>query len=263
MRQKYWNTNSAADPGCLSRIPDPIFSIPDPNSFHPGSRIRIKEFKYRYFTPKKLFLSTRKYDLGCSSRIRILSFYPHRIRNTGILTWQGSWTGSAGESRGCEWCSSAWTTGGWWWSRPEPRPLHHTQKPDSCYNSKMAFTLPPGVLRIQIRTNPELHQLFGYVLYHFLPKNYYFMPFFALKRKNASKSLGKFLCFTFPSCVLIFLFMQRKRLTRCTAQSVFVRDCPDFWEEDCKFLKFMWSTEIRIHLGVAGSGFRCVFRIRI
>ncbi len=46
------------DPGCLSRIPDPnffhpgsriwIFSIPDPGSefFHPGSRIRIKELKY-------------------------------------------------------------------------------------------------------------------------------------------------------------------------------------------------------------------------
>jgi hypothetical protein len=38
------------------------------------SRIRIKEFKY--FNPKKLFLSTRKYDPGCSSRVRILIFYP-------------------------------------------------------------------------------------------------------------------------------------------------------------------------------------------
>ncbi len=35
--------------------------------FHPGSRIRIKEFKY--FNPKKWFLSSRKYDSGCSSRI--------------------------------------------------------------------------------------------------------------------------------------------------------------------------------------------------
>jgi hypothetical protein len=69
--------------------------IPDPNSFHPGFRIRIKEFKY--FNPKNLFLSTRKYDSVCSSRIRILSFYPSRIqgskgtgsririRNTAIL----------------------------------------------------------------------------------------------------------------------------------------------------------------------------------
>ncbi len=81
--------NSVADPGCLSRIPDPtVFhpgsrnrtvSIPDPgselsqsripdaNCLHPGSRIRIKEFKY--FNPKKWFLSSRKYDPGCSSRI--------------------------------------------------------------------------------------------------------------------------------------------------------------------------------------------------
>jgi hypothetical protein len=63
---------SVADPGCLSRIPDPTFFhpgswIPDPNCLHPGSRIRIKEFKY--FNPKKWFLSSRKYDPGCSSRI--------------------------------------------------------------------------------------------------------------------------------------------------------------------------------------------------
>jgi hypothetical protein len=51
-----WHMNSVANPGCLSRIPDPTFyhpgsriqpvSIPDP-----GSRNRIKEFKY--FNPKK------------------------------------------------------------------------------------------------------------------------------------------------------------------------------------------------------------------
>ncbi len=40
---------SVADPGCLSRIR--IFSIPDPNCLHPGSRIRIKELKY--FNPQK------------------------------------------------------------------------------------------------------------------------------------------------------------------------------------------------------------------
>jgi hypothetical protein len=43
--------------------------IPDPNFFHPGSWILIKEFKY--FNPKKWFLSSRKYDPGCSSWIRI------------------------------------------------------------------------------------------------------------------------------------------------------------------------------------------------
>ncbi len=60
--------SSVADPGCLSLIPDQIF-------FHPGSRIRtlfpsqirIKEFKY--FNPEKWFLSSRKYDPGCSSWI--------------------------------------------------------------------------------------------------------------------------------------------------------------------------------------------------
>jgi hypothetical protein len=35
-------------PGSLIRL----FSIPDPNCFHPGSRIRIKEFKY--YNPQKI-----------------------------------------------------------------------------------------------------------------------------------------------------------------------------------------------------------------
>jgi hypothetical protein len=62
-----------ADPGCLSRIPDPTF-------FHPGSRIRTFSIpdpgssskNLSILTPKKpkkLFLSSKKYDLGCSSRI--------------------------------------------------------------------------------------------------------------------------------------------------------------------------------------------------
>jgi hypothetical protein len=56
--------------------------IPDPNFFPPGSQIRIKEFKY--FNPKKWFLSSRKYDPGCSSRIRVLTFYPSRIPDPGV-----------------------------------------------------------------------------------------------------------------------------------------------------------------------------------
>ncbi len=55
-------------------IPDPgsdffpsRIRIPDPNCLHPGSRIRIKEFKY--LNPKKWFISSRKYDPSCSSRI--------------------------------------------------------------------------------------------------------------------------------------------------------------------------------------------------
>jgi hypothetical protein len=49
-----------------------------------GSRIpiRIKEFKY--FEPKKLFLSSWKYDPGCSSRIGILIFYPTRAPDPGF-----------------------------------------------------------------------------------------------------------------------------------------------------------------------------------
>ncbi len=53
-----------------------LFPIPDPNCLHPGSRILIKEFKY--FNPKKgkkkWFLSSKKYDPCCSSRIRMLTF---------------------------------------------------------------------------------------------------------------------------------------------------------------------------------------------
>ncbi len=72
---------SVADLGYLSRIR--IFSIPDPNFFHPGSkfspsRIPIKEFKY--FNPKNCFLSSRKYDPCFSSRI--LVFYPSRIQGS-------------------------------------------------------------------------------------------------------------------------------------------------------------------------------------
>jgi hypothetical protein len=65
-------------------VADPI---PEPNFFHPGSkffpsRIRIKEFKY--FKPKNWFQSSRKYDPGCSSRIRILTFSPSRIPDPGV-----------------------------------------------------------------------------------------------------------------------------------------------------------------------------------
>ncbi len=75
--------DSVADPGCLSRIPDPTF-------FQPGSRIRIKEFKY--FNPKKWFLSSRKYDPGCSSRIPDpdADFLP--IPDPGSRGQKGTWS---------------------------------------------------------------------------------------------------------------------------------------------------------------------------
>jgi hypothetical protein len=44
-----------------------LFSIPGPGSELSPSRNRIQEFKY--FNPKKMVLSSRKYDPGCSSRI--------------------------------------------------------------------------------------------------------------------------------------------------------------------------------------------------
>jgi hypothetical protein len=39
--------------GMFIRIQIEIFSIPDPNFYHPESRIRIKEFKY--FNPRNCF----------------------------------------------------------------------------------------------------------------------------------------------------------------------------------------------------------------
>ncbi len=51
--------SSVADPGCFSRS-----WVPDPTFFHP-------EYEFKYFNPKKWFLSSRKYDPGCSSRIPI------------------------------------------------------------------------------------------------------------------------------------------------------------------------------------------------
>jgi hypothetical protein len=68
-------STSVADPGCLSRIPDPTFYsswIPDPNFLHPGSTSE----NLRIVTQK----SSRKYDPGCSSRI--WNFYPSRIQKS-------------------------------------------------------------------------------------------------------------------------------------------------------------------------------------
>ncbi len=79
---------SVADPGCLSRIPDPTF-------FYPGSRIRTVSIpdpgssskNLSILTPKKAkkwFLSSKKYDPGCSSRIPDpdADFLPSRIQGS-------------------------------------------------------------------------------------------------------------------------------------------------------------------------------------
>jgi hypothetical protein len=70
-----------------SQIPDPgsdflSSRIPDPNCFHPGSRIRIKKFKY--FNPNVWGSKLWEYDPSSSSRIRILTIYPSRIPDPGV-----------------------------------------------------------------------------------------------------------------------------------------------------------------------------------
>ncbi len=62
--------SSVTGPGYLSRIR--IFPSRNPaqKDSESRTRIRIKELRY-LFNPKKLFLSSRKYDRGCSSQIRI------------------------------------------------------------------------------------------------------------------------------------------------------------------------------------------------
>ncbi len=72
-------------------IPDPgsdFFPsrIPDPNCLHLGSRILIKEFKNFQKKTKKWFLSSKKYDPGCSSRIPDpdTDFLPSRIPDPGV-----------------------------------------------------------------------------------------------------------------------------------------------------------------------------------
>jgi hypothetical protein len=61
-------------------MPDPNFSIPDPGSKKipdPGSGSASRDLS---FLTQKIFLSSQKCDLGCSSRIRIpdpnLDFIP-------------------------------------------------------------------------------------------------------------------------------------------------------------------------------------------
>jgi hypothetical protein len=68
---------------CVTRVVHSVSRIRDvfPGSDFFPSRIRIKEFKY--FNKKKWFPSSRKYDPGCSSRIRMLTFYPSRIQDPG------------------------------------------------------------------------------------------------------------------------------------------------------------------------------------
>ncbi len=55
--------------------------IPDPTFSHPGSASK----KLSILTPKKWFLSSRKYDLGCSSGIRMQAVW--RAGKEHLLTF--------------------------------------------------------------------------------------------------------------------------------------------------------------------------------
>jgi hypothetical protein len=49
-----------------------------------GSRMQIRDKEFKYCERKKLFLSSRKYDPGFSSRTRILIFNLSRIPDAGV-----------------------------------------------------------------------------------------------------------------------------------------------------------------------------------
>ncbi len=68
----------------------PGMLIPDPNFFHPGYRIRIKEFKY--FNPKNCFQALGNM-IRCS--FRILIFYQSRNPNRGVKKAPDPGSGSA------------------------------------------------------------------------------------------------------------------------------------------------------------------------
>jgi hypothetical protein len=82
--------------------------IPDPTFFHPGSRIRTVSIpdpgssskNLSILTPKKAikwFLSSKKYDPGCSSRIPdpAADFLPSRIPDPGVKKAPNPGSGSA------------------------------------------------------------------------------------------------------------------------------------------------------------------------
>jgi hypothetical protein len=59
--------------------------IPGPGSDFFPSRIRVSSIPDPRFASKNLsILTSRKYDQGRSSRIRILTFYPSRIPDPGV-----------------------------------------------------------------------------------------------------------------------------------------------------------------------------------
>ncbi len=80
----YLLTRSVADSGCLSRIRIFPERIPGPGS----KRFRIPDPHQRiqlFWSPKKLFLSSRKYDPWCSFRIPDLFFFTYPASGSATL----------------------------------------------------------------------------------------------------------------------------------------------------------------------------------
>ena len=100
--------------------------IPNPGSenfiFHPGSAS-----KNLSILPKKLSLSSRKYDPGCSSWIRILIFYPSWIPEPGVKKEPdvGSGPGSGSATllvmKECHVSAVCWARRGDWRETTAPR----------------------------------------------------------------------------------------------------------------------------------------------
>ncbi len=80
-----WHSSSVADPGCLFRIPDLNFYIPDPGSKRFWIPDTDRHKKFEVSLAQTIFIISRKYDLGCSSQIRIQIFFPSRIQKSKKL----------------------------------------------------------------------------------------------------------------------------------------------------------------------------------
>jgi hypothetical protein len=93
--------NAEPDPAyMLNTNPGPVLRIPDQNFLHPGSdffpsRIPDPHQIIKVFLPKKLFLSSRKYDPGCYPGSGSCFIYPYRIPVPRVKKTQDPGSGSA------------------------------------------------------------------------------------------------------------------------------------------------------------------------